>query len=59
MLHGFQKGRSQVEHNDSSLLVEFDTLTLPNGAEIPLPRAPAADPRGYPGLSVQGSTTIT
>jgi len=53
MLHGFQKGRSQVEQNDTGLLVEFDTLTMPNGAEIPLPKAPAADSQGYPGLSDQ------
>ena len=53
MLHGFQKGRSQVEQNDTGLLVEFDTLTMPNGAEIPLPKVPAADSQGYPGLSDQ------
>lgn len=49
-LHGYQRGRDQVQQNDTSLLIEFDTLTFPNGGEIALPRAAAADAEGYPGL---------
>jgi hypothetical protein len=50
-LHGIERGSGQVGINDTSIIVTWDDLTLPNGAHIPLPKMPAADTQGYPGLS--------
>lgn len=52
-LHGTERGSSQVGISDTSIIVTWDDLTLPNGAHIPLPKMPAADTQGYPGLSDQ------
>src|SRR5260370_7251144 len=49
-LHGYQRGRQQVERNDTSLLVTWDDIEFPNGAHIPLPHMPGADTAGYPGF---------
>jgi type IV secretory pathway VirB10-like protein len=37
--------------NNTSVTVNWDSLQLPNGAEIALPKLPSADTEGYPGLS--------
>jgi type IV secretory pathway VirB10-like protein len=50
-LHGYQRGRQQVERNDTSLLVTWDDIEFPNGAHIPLPHMPGADTAGYPGFA--------
>ncbi len=50
-LHGFQRGRQQVERNDTSLLVTWDDIEFPDGAHIPLPQMPGADTAGYPGFA--------
>jgi type IV secretory pathway VirB10-like protein len=49
-LHGYQRGRQQVERNDTTLLVTWDDIEFPNGAHIPLPQMPGADTAGYPGF---------
>jgi type IV secretion system protein VirB10 len=49
-LHGYQRGRQQVERNDTSLLVTWDDIEFPNGAHVRLPRMPGADTAGYPGF---------
>jgi type IV secretion system protein VirB10 len=49
-LHGYQRGRQQVERNDTSLLVTWDDIEFPNGAHVPLPQMPGADTAGYPGF---------
>ena len=49
-LHGYQRGRQQVERNDKSLLVIWDDIEFPNGAHVPLPHMPGADTAGYPGF---------
>jgi type IV secretory pathway VirB10-like protein len=50
-LHGIERGSGQVGINDKSIIVVWDDLTLPNGGHVPLPRLPAADAQGYPGLT--------
>src|SRR5712692_3295658 len=50
-LHGYQRGRQQVERNDTSLLVTWDDIEFPNGAHITLPHMPGADTAGYPGFA--------
>jgi type IV secretory pathway VirB10-like protein len=50
-LHGIERGSGQVGINDRSIIVTWDDLTLPNGGHVPLPRLPAADAQGYPGLT--------
>jgi type IV secretion system protein TrbI len=49
-LHGYQRGRQQVERNDTSLLVTWDDIEFPDGAHVPLPHMPGADTAGYPGF---------
>jgi type IV secretion system protein VirB10 len=49
-LHGYQRGRQQVERNDTSLVVTWDDIEFPDGAHIPLPQMPGADTAGYPGF---------
>ncbi len=49
-LHGYQRGRQQVERNDTSLLVTWDDIEFPNGAHVRLPQMPGADTAGYPGF---------
>jgi type IV secretory pathway VirB10-like protein len=50
-LHGIERGSGQVGINDKGIIVVWDDLTLPNGGHVPLPRLPAADAQGYPGLT--------
>ncbi len=50
-LHGYQQGSEQVQTNDTSLLVAWDDIELPNGAHIELPKMPGTDPEGYPGFA--------
>ena len=49
-LHGYQRGRQQVERNDTGLLVTWDDIEFPNGAHVPLLHMPGADTAGYPGF---------
>src|SRR6266851_1725806 len=49
-LHGYQRGRQQVQQNDTSLLVVWDDIEFPNGGHIPLPKMPGTDSQGYPGF---------
>jgi type IV secretory pathway VirB10-like protein len=49
-LHGMVKPAQYVNLNNTSVNVDWDSLQLPNGAEIVLPHLPAADVAGYPGL---------
>jgi type IV secretory pathway VirB10-like protein len=51
ILHGTQKGRAQVMQNDTSLIVRWDDIELPNGAHIHIGDMPGADPAGYPGFN--------
>jgi type IV secretion system protein VirB10 len=49
-LHGYQRGRQEVQRNDTSLIVTWDDFEFPNGTHIPLPQMPGADTAGYPGF---------
>src|SRR5271169_3530632 len=49
-LHGTQGGREQVAQNDTSLIVRWDDIELPNGGHIPIGDMPGTDPQGYPGF---------
>lgn len=50
-LHGTVSQSSTFNVNNTSVTVNWDSLQLPNGAEIALPKLPSADTEGYPGLS--------
>ncbi|MGO9268169.1 MAG: TrbI/VirB10 family protein [Candidatus Binataceae bacterium] len=50
-LHGAVSQSPGLNLNNTSVTVNWDSLQLPNGAEIALPRLPSADTEGYPGLS--------
>jgi type IV secretory pathway VirB10-like protein len=50
-LHGKVKDSFNVNLNNPSVMVLWDSLQLPNGAEITLPNLPSADVDGAPGLS--------
>jgi hypothetical protein len=52
-LHGVVKDTSQstININNNSVMVVWDSLVLPNGADVPLPKLPSADVDGAPGLS--------
>jgi type IV secretion system protein VirB10 len=50
-LHGTVDQTAAVNLNNTSVTVNWDSLQLPNGAEVPLPKLPSADTNGYPGLS--------
>jgi type IV secretory pathway VirB10-like protein len=50
-LHGTQGGRDMVHQNDTSLIVRWDDVELPNGGHIPIGDMPGTDPQGYPGFS--------
>ena len=50
-LHGAVSQSSTFNPNNTSVTVNWDSLQLPNGAEIALPKLPSADTEGYPGLS--------
>jgi hypothetical protein len=50
-LHGTVSQSSTINFNNTSVTVNWDSLQLPNGAEIALPKLPSADTQGYPGLS--------
>jgi type IV secretory pathway VirB10-like protein len=52
-LHGHEEGRQQVAQNDTGLLVAWDMIVFPNGAELRLPEAPGVDSQGYPGFNDQ------
>src|SRR5277367_5785311 len=49
-LHGTQGGRDQVKQNDTSLIVRWDEIILPNGGHIPIGGMPGTDPEGFPGF---------
>jgi type IV secretory pathway VirB10-like protein len=49
-LHGTQGGRDQVRQNDTSLIVRWDDIELPNGGHIAIGDMPGTDPQGYPGF---------
>src|SRR5271170_6190171 len=49
-LHGTQGGRDTVRQNDTSLIVRWDDIELPNGGHIPIGGMPGTDPQGYPGF---------
>jgi type IV secretory pathway VirB10-like protein len=48
-----------INLNNEAINVEWNTLRLPDGAEIPLPHFPAADVEGYEGLVDQVNHHIT
>ncbi len=50
-LHGKVKDSMTVNLNNPSVMVLWDSLRLPNGAEVALPNLPSADVDGAPGLS--------
>lgn len=50
-LHGTVSQSSTFNLNNTSVSVNWDSLQLPNGAEIALPKLPSADTEGYSGLS--------
>ncbi len=50
-LHGAVSQSSAFNLNNTSVTVKWDSLQLPNGVEIALPKLPSADTDGYPGLS--------
>jgi type IV secretion system protein VirB10 len=50
-LHGLVKNSATVNLNNTAVTVDWDSLQLPNGAEVSLPKLPSADTDGYPGLS--------
>ncbi|MBV8458036.1 MAG: hypothetical protein JO122_15630 [Acetobacteraceae bacterium] len=52
-LHGMVRdtAASTVNLNNNSVAVVWDSLVLPNGADIVLPKLPSADVDGLPGLS--------
>jgi type IV secretion system protein VirB10 len=50
-LHGAVGQSAAFNLNNTSVTVNWDSLQLPNGAEITLPKLPSADTEGYPGLS--------
>jgi len=52
-LHGMVKdsAASSINLNNNSIMVVWDSLVLPNGADIVLPKLPSADVDGLPGLS--------
>jgi type IV secretion system protein TrbI len=53
-LHGMVKNvtlGTTVNLNNNSVDVVWDSLVLPNGAPVPLPKLPSADVDGLPGLS--------
>jgi type IV secretory pathway VirB10-like protein len=50
-LHGKVKDSLTVNLNNPSVMVLWDSLQLPNGAEVALPGLPSADVDGAPGLS--------
>jgi type IV secretion system protein VirB10 len=49
-LHGYEGGPAQVRPNDTSIIVRWDDIELPNGGHIPIPKMPGTDPEGYPGF---------
>jgi type IV secretory pathway VirB10-like protein len=53
VLHGMVKDTSTgtINLNNNSIMVVWDSLVLPNGADIVLPKLPSADVDGLPGLS--------
>ena len=52
-LHGMVKdsAASSINLNNNSIMVVWDSLVLPNGADIVLPKLPSAAVDGLPGLS--------
>lgn len=50
-IHGTQRGANATNFNDTRLLVTWDDITEPNGANIPIPQMPGFDAAGYSGLS--------
>jgi len=50
-LHGAVSQSAAFNLNNTSVTVNWDSLQLPNGAEIALPKLPSADTEGYPGLN--------
>jgi type IV secretory pathway VirB10-like protein len=50
-LHGAVSQAPGLNLNNTSVTVNWDSLQLPNGAEITLPKLPSADTEGCPGLS--------
>ena len=52
-LHGMVKDSTAgaINLNNNSIMVVWDSLVLPNGADIVLPKLPSADVDGLPGLS--------
>jgi type IV secretory pathway VirB10-like protein len=50
-LHGTVRQPQAFNPNNTAVTVVWDSLQLPNGTEVPLPKLPSADTSGYPGLS--------